>query len=415
MCHYLCRRAFTLIELLVVVAIIAILAAMLLPALSAAREKARRSSCMSQLKQQGVALQSYVTDYSGYLPGWPGVGFHDVTEPPYVEVGMYVDRRLDAAQNPRQAVQTVDQRPDKDTYRDHILTCTLGNWRSIASYGCPADDGTKPDGKAARMVPVKMGMVLAGGYLQDVAAMYCPSGKGMPETSGYNGSTDLRNLSQIKQVGGGSTSPEALFYGDYTSAAWSRKSNAANFGYRMAVRSHYNYRGNVVGAIGNYPSRDIIQIGGTSPLVRGFNGAQVFPTQRALGARALLCDTFAKHCTPGIVTDYPATYATLLALMAGGKNMHRDGYNVLYGDGHVAWYGDPQERIIWWEPPTTTSSWPSARLNGSAYYSRYILTTVEGLSHDLKVPQSLGVWHELDVATGVDVEAFHRNLNSSGW
>ena len=59
--------SFTLIELLVVIAIIAILAAMLLPALSAARESARSSNCISNLKQLGVAYSMYQNDNEGYF------------------------------------------------------------------------------------------------------------------------------------------------------------------------------------------------------------------------------------------------------------------------------------------------------------------------------------------------------------
>jgi prepilin-type N-terminal cleavage/methylation domain-containing protein len=73
------KNGFTLIELLVVIAIIAILAAILFPVFAQAREKARATACMSNIKQLGLATVQYVQDYDELMygtdtmsefPGW---------------------------------------------------------------------------------------------------------------------------------------------------------------------------------------------------------------------------------------------------------------------------------------------------------------------------------------------------------
>jgi prepilin-type N-terminal cleavage/methylation domain-containing protein len=91
------KAAFTLIELLVVIAIIAILAAILFPVFAQAREKARQTSCLSNLKQVSLALMMYTQDYDemvvqrtslSYYQNW-GVSWRSLIYPYVKNAGVF--------------------------------------------------------------------------------------------------------------------------------------------------------------------------------------------------------------------------------------------------------------------------------------------------------------------------------------
>lgn len=145
MSHLRWRRAFTLVELLVVIAIIGILVALLLPAVQAAREAARRSQCSNNLKQFGLGIHNHADVKKGEIPqaGWnwanPQTSWH-ISALPFMEQGALYN------QLPWSQAATVD-----------ISNFTLpsGQWiRTLKSppYGrCPTDPSDEMYGGQAQM------------------------------------------------------------------------------------------------------------------------------------------------------------------------------------------------------------------------------------------------------------------------
>jgi prepilin-type N-terminal cleavage/methylation domain-containing protein len=181
-------RGFTLVELLVVITIIGILVSLLMPAVQAARESARRTVCLNNLKQMSLALQSYVSKKNQYPVGSAGGGKHGLFSYilPYME---------------QQAVYDCFKSMDDVAINEKLPDGTLVRFLPMPFYVCP---------DYARNAPVKNGPTGPDGYMDGALLTYQGIGGTVYDTDAWKQAVTNGTI-KLQSSGYGNTPNDGIF------------------------------------------------------------------------------------------------------------------------------------------------------------------------------------------------------------
>lgn len=209
------REAFTLVELLVVIAIIGILVALLLPAVQAAREAARRMQCSNNLKQLGLALHNYHDSHKTFPPGWiepdaPQAAFRQIPQwgwsgmiLPYLEQTPVYDTIDKAGNTPMSVI-----------FGTPIQVMVDAMQKPIASFKCPSDVAPKLNtGRAFDMPRRNVGRypVATSNYVGNNSSWTMGSGRNRTGLFRAVNSTNRRgNTVAIRDITDGTSNTIAL-------------------------------------------------------------------------------------------------------------------------------------------------------------------------------------------------------------